>query len=225
MPSDIFSIPMYPNATGYAIQYSDPLSGDPNAQNPLGPWVTVTGSPFTYTSNIIDTGAQNLRLYRAAPTVSVDVNGTSTPFTFPYYRPFSVAMSDPGVFTSRLYDPNITIMLSAFRNFLGDIGIMQTASTVLNIDSGAGEGLLQPDGAIKIFNLADLPDAIPDVVLEGSVSVIKNGTTLIENTDYWVNYEAGQVIFATAPLSSDVLNINFIFRNYFIAYFFIRMRH
>jgi hypothetical protein len=118
-------------------------------------------------------------------------------------------MSDPGVFEYNLYDPQITALLPPFREFVGDVGIQQTASTQINLDSGAGSGLLQPDGTTTIFNLADVPDSIPAIVLEGSVKVVKNGVTLLLGTDYYVMWNSGQVIFATAPASSDALTITY----------------
>ena len=202
----LFSIPLYPGATLYDIQYSDPLSGNPNEPSPLGPWTNFGTGSITSPSDIIDAGGnQNLRLYRAAPVVSV--NGTSV--TLPYYEPFSVAMSDPGVFQNRLFDPQITIMLPSFRRFVGDDGTPQVASTQINLDSGAGSGLLQPDGTTTSFFLADVPDAVPAIVLEGSVKVVKNGKTLLLNTDYYVLYDSGQVVFATAPAATDSIAINF----------------
>lgn len=202
----LFSIPTYPGAASYTLQYSDPLVADPNGPNPLGPWANLGTGSITSPSNIIDAaGDQNLRLYRAAPIVTIN----ATNVTFPFYDPFSVSMSDPGVFSSQLYDPQITGMLPMFRRFIGDDGVDQVSSTVINLDSGAGSGLLQPDGTTTIFNLADVPDAIPAIVLEGSVSVVKNGKTLLRNTDYYVKYEAGQVIFATAPIATDAITITY----------------
>ncbi len=202
----LFSLPVYPNAVSYTLQYSDPLGGNPNQPNRFGPWNNLGTGTITAPSNILDSsGTQNMRLYRAAPTISV--NGTD--YTFPYYEPFSVAMSDPGVYEHRLYDPQITAMLPSFRRFIGDDGVVQTSSTVINLDSGAGSGLLQPDGSTTVFNLADIPDTIPAVVLEGSVTVSKDNITLVNNTDYYVDYNAGQVIFATAPLSTDSLTITY----------------
>lgn len=204
--SVLFSLPAYPGATSYSLQYADPTSGNPNEPSLLGPWTDVGTGSITVPSDIIDsTGDQNLRVYRAAPTISV--NGTS--YTFPYYEPFSVAMSEPGVYTRTLFDPQITQMLPMFRKFIGDEGVQQVSSTVINLDSGAGSGLLQPDGSTTIFNLADVPDAIPAIVLEASVKVVQNGKTLANNTDYYVIYDAGQVIFATAPLSTDSITITF----------------
>ncbi len=202
----LFSLPAYPGAVSYSLTYSDPLTGNPNQPNPLGPWSNVGSGSVTTPSNILDSsGTQNLRLYRAAPTIVV--NGTD--YTFPFYEPFSVAMSDPGVYKTALYDPQITSLLPQFRKFVGDDGIQQVSSTLINLDSGAGSGLLQPDGSTTSFFLADVPDAIPAIVLEGSVSVVKNGLTLSLNTDYYVIYDAGQVVFATAPLSSDTISIAF----------------
>jgi hypothetical protein len=202
----LFSLPVYPGATAYSLMYSDPAGADPNAPNPLGPWTNLGTGTITSPSDIIDPiGNQNLRLYRAAPIVSI--NGTSV--AFPFYEPFSVAMSDPGVFESRLFDPQITVLLPSFRAFVGDEGVQQVCSTQINLDSGAGQGLLQPDGATTTFNLADVPDAIPAVVLEGSVKVIQNAKTLLLNTDYYVVYDAGQVAFKTAPAASDVITITY----------------
>lgn len=204
--ASLFSLPVYPGATSYSIQYSDPASGNPNEPSPLGPWTNLGTGTITTPSDILDTaGDQNLRLYRAAPTISV--NGSS--YTFPYYEPFSVAMSDPGVYKNSLFDPQITQMLPMFRKFVGDDGVQQVSSTAINLDSGAGSGLLQPDGSTTIFNLADVPDAVPAIVLEGSVKVVQNGKTKLLNTDYYVRYDAGQVIFATAPLAADTITINF----------------
>lgn len=204
--ASLFSLPAYPGATGYSLQYADPNPSNPNEPSPLGPWNNLGTGTITTPSNIIDAaGDQNLRLYRAAPTILV--NGTS--YTFPYYEPFSVSMSDPGVYKNSLFDPQITQMLPMFRKFVGDDGVQQVSSTVINLDSGAGSGLLQPDGSTTIFNLADVPDAVPAIVLEGSVKVVQNGKTLALNTDYYVRYDAGQVIFATAPLAADTITINF----------------
>jgi hypothetical protein len=202
----LFSIPTYPGATSYAVQYSDPISGDPNAANPLGPWNDVPGSPFTSPSNIVDSGgSQNLRLYRVAPTITV--NGS--PYTLPYYQPFSVAMVEPGQYEVNLYDPQITTMLPAFRAYIGDNGIAQTSSTEINLDSGAGTGLLQPDGSTTVFNLSDIPDASPAIVLENSVTVVLNGATKVLGTDYWVRWDCGQIVFATAPAADAAIAISY----------------
>lgn len=204
--ASLFSLPEYPGAVSYSIQYSDPVSGNPNQPNRFGPWNDLGTGTITAPSNILDTaGSQNLRLYRAAPTIAV--NGTN--YTFPYYEPFAVGMSEPGVYQNKLYDPQITAMLPAFRKFVGDDGAVQTASTLINLDSGAGSGLLQPDGSTTTFNLADIPDTVPAIVLEGSVTVVKNSLTLVNNTDYYVNYDAGQVVFVTAPAANDTITITY----------------
>lgn len=210
--ASLFSLPLFPNATQYIVNYSDPISGNPNSPNPLGPWTAINGgATITNPSDIIDTtGNQNLRLYQAAPVVSI--NGTS--YTYPFYPSFNIAMSEPGVFQSRLYDAAITAMLTAFRDFINDRGIPQSSSTVINMDSGAGSGLLQPDGTTTSFFLADIPDATPAIVLENSVSVVVNGTTNVLGTDYWVQWDAGQVNFATAPAANAVITITYREVNY-----------
>ncbi len=212
----LFSIPPYPGATSYNVSYADPSGVNPNQPNPLGTWTSL-GS-YTSTSNIYDSaGSQNLRLYRVQPVVSVVTTaGGTTSIPLSWYDPFSVAQSAPGVFvkTALLYDPQITQMLPQFRDFIGDNGVAQTASTSIGLDTGAGSGLLIANGSQTIFNLADMPDAVPVTVLEYSVSVQKNNLTLLLNTDYYVDYEAGQITFATAPLSTDTLNIFYTEVNY-----------
>lgn len=200
----LFSIPAYPGATSYSIQRSDPAGGDPYAPNPFGTWTTV--GTYTDPTNIIDgSGDQNLALYRAAPTISVN----SQSVVLPYYDAFSVGMSEPGVYQAKLYDPRITTMLPAFRDFIADTGEQYEASTNVDLDDGAGTALLEPDGARTSFSLAATPDAKAPVVLEASVVVVKNGATLQRNVDYVVRYEDGVVVFATAPAVNDVLSISY----------------
>lgn len=208
----VFSIPPYPGATSYNIQYSDPTVGDPNAPNPFGSWTDLAGiTPLAAgsESNIIDpTGDPNLRLYRVQPVVKI--NNTSVPLQ--WYDPVSVAQSDIGgffVYNRRLYDPLLTYMLLEFRDFIGDYGVDQTAATSDALDTGAGVGLLQFDGQQKLFYLADIPDATNAIVLQGSINVVKNDVTLIRNTDYVINYEAGSILFAVAPAVDDTCYIQF----------------
>jgi hypothetical protein len=197
--AEVFSVPTYPNAVGYNIEYSDPLSADPNGINPFGPWTTLGSGSLTNPSNILDLAAStDARVYRVQPIISV--SGQSLPLK--WYRPFRP--------DTPLYDPQITAgLLPQFRSNLSDYGTPQIASTDLNLDTGAGTGLLVFDGVRKIFNLADIPDANPAIVLEGTVFVVKNGKTLVEGTDYVVDYEAGQVSFAAAPVANDTCYIKF----------------
>lgn len=203
---NIFSLPTYPGAVSYNVQYSDPTVGNPGRPNKLGPWVTLTGSPFLSPSNIYDVAGSDLRQYRAAPTIAVTGVG-NVPLN--YYDAFSVSQPAPQYYKTHLYDPQITGMLPDFRAYVGDYGQSAAASTNINIDSGAGTGLLLPDGSTTQFSVADLPDATPPIILDYSTQVIKNNSDLIYNTDYVVGASLGQIQFASAPLASDALTINY----------------
>lgn len=202
----LFSIPAYPGAVSYSIQYSDPLVGNPGRANKLGPWNNLTGTPFASPSGIYDAGGTNLRVYRVAPTITIPVVGN---VTLSYYDPFGISQPAPGYYTTHLYDAQITGMLPDFRNYIGDYGEHASASTNINIDTGAGTGLLVPDGATTQFSVADIPDTTPPIILDYSVQIIKNNSDLIYNTDYVVNATRGQVLFAVAPLAVDTLTINY----------------
>jgi hypothetical protein len=205
MPN-LFSVPAYPTAVAYNVQYSDPLGGNPGRANKLGPWTTLSGSPFTSPSNIYDSAGSNLRQYRVAPTIVVPTVGN---VTLSYYDPFSVAQPAPGYYTTRMYDAQITGALPDFRAYIGDYGNHASASTNVNIDTGAGIGLLVPDGISTMFSVADIPDTTPPIILDYSTQIIKNNVDLIYNTDYVVNGTRGQILLATAPLTSDALTIDY----------------
>jgi hypothetical protein len=203
---NLFSLPAYPSAVSYSVQYSDPTVGNPNRQNKLGPWTTLTGSPFASPSNIYDAAGTFLRLYRAAPTIAIPVVGN---VTLAYYDPFDISQPSPQYYKQRLYDAQITGMILDFRHYIGDYGQSASASTNVNIDTGAGIGLLTPDGVTTQFSVADIPDTTPPIILDYSVQVIKNNLDLIYNTDYAVSAGRGQILFATAPLTTDAVTISY----------------
>lgn len=202
----IFSLPSYPGAISYSVQYSDPTNGNPYKPNPFT-WVPLsTGTAVTSPSNIPDAGGDpTLRLYRAQPTILIG----ATPVALQWYEPFTLKQAGTNNFVQPLYDPQITNMLGSFRDFIGDYGARTTCSTNINIDSGAGVGLLMPDGARTTFGLAEIPDATPPIVQEYSVTVTQNNVDLLLNTDFTINYDRGEITFAVAPLSTAKIDIAF----------------
>lgn len=209
--ASVFSIPPYPGAVLYNIQYSDPTSGNPNKQNPFGPWTAISQSPILAgnESNIVDSsGDQNLRVYRIQPVVSI--NNSNVPLQ--WYDPMDVSTEDTYglfIYRSKQYDPLLSLMLMQFRDFIGDVGVDQVSATSEDYDTGAGVGLLQFDGSRTRFYLADIPDATNAILLQGSVHVIVNGVELQRNVDYVVYYEAGAVEFKTAPTEGTDCQIYF----------------
>jgi hypothetical protein len=205
MPN-LFSLPAYPTAVSYALQYSDPVAGNPGRANKLGPWTTLSGSPFTSPSNIYDAAGTNLRVYRAAPSITLPSVGV---VQLSYYDPFSVAQPAPQYYSTHLYDAQITGMLPDFRAYIGDYGQHASSSTNVNIDTGAGIGLIVPDGVTTQFSVADIPDTTPPIMQDYVTQIIKNNSDLIYNTDFIVNATRGQVQFLTAPAITDSLTINY----------------
>ena len=204
MPA-LFSVPAYPKAVSYNLQYSDPLSGNPNAVNRFGPWSNLV-SAATSPSNIFDPGgSDNLRVYRAQPTIFV--NGNT--FTLPYSETFMVEQRMPGFYKTNLFDAQISNLLGPFRDFIGDYGTSEMSSTDINLDTGSGVGLIQPDGVTTTYSFAVIPDAEPPTILEYSVEVVKNNLSLLLNTDYVVSYEKGTIQFATAPQPTDTLTMTY----------------
>jgi hypothetical protein len=204
--ANLFSIPSYPNAVSYSIQYSDPLSGNPGRPNKLGPWTNVSGSPFSSASNIYDSSGTNLRMYRAAPTINVPIVGN---VVLQYYDAFSVYQPAAQYYTQHLYDAQITGMLPDFRAYIGDYGQTGSASTNVNVDTGAGIGLLVMDGVTTQYGVADIPDTDPPIIEPYSVQIIKNNLDLIFNTDFAIYGTQGFVLFATPPATSDIVTINY----------------
>jgi hypothetical protein len=200
----VISLPAYPGATSYSVQYSDPLVGNPNKPYPFA-WTTLA-TGIVSPSNIPDvTGNPMLRLYRAQPTILVG----ATPVTLQWYDPFTAKQEGNLNYLQPLFDPQITGMLNDFRSYIGDYGTPTAASTNINIDSGAGIGLLLPDGVRTTFSLAEIPDSHPPVVKEYSVTVTKNAIDLLLNTDFTMDYQRGMITFVTAPLASDSIDIRF----------------
>jgi hypothetical protein len=190
------SIPQYPNAVGYDVQYSDPLSGDPNAPNPFGPWESLVTNT-TQTSSIGDPGGDpTTRLYRVRPYLTM--NGSAVPFQ--WYSPFSAE--------SPLYDSQITTLVAGFRTSIDDEGTVCVASTEPGLDDG-GTVLLAPDGVTTTFSLTDEPDTTAPIILENDEQVIKNGKRLLRSTDYTMDYERGRIIFATAPEQTDSIEVTY----------------
>lgn len=201
-----FSLPQYPTAVSYAVQYSDPTSANMGRANKLGPWNTLSGSPFPSQTGIYDAAGTNLRVYRAAPTIPIPGNGN---VQLGFYDPFAVTQPSPGYYSTHLYDAQITGMLSDFRAYIGDYGQHASSSTNVNIDTGAGIGLLVPDGVTTQFSVADIPDTTPPIMQDYVTQIIKNNVDLIYNTDFVVNASRGQVLFAAAPLTTDSVTINY----------------
>jgi len=199
----MFSLPSFPNATSYSVNYSDPLPVDPNKPNKFGPWTPLTS--VTNPSGIYDATGSGLRLYQASPTVFVN----SQAYTLPFFDCFSVAQPAPSFYSYNLFDAQITNLIGPFRDFIGDYGDFETSSTNINVDTGSGVGLLQPDGLTAVYSLGAIPDAEPPILLEYSVQVVKNGLTLQLNLDYTVEYDKGELTFAVAPLATDVVNISY----------------
>jgi len=201
--ANLFSLPAFPNATSYNLTYSDPLPTDPNKLNKFGPWLPLP--TVLQPSNIFDPLGTPLRLYQAAPTVYASGNA----YTLPFFESFSVAQPAPNFFSYNLYDAQITNLLGAFRDFIGDYGDYETSSTSINADTGSGIGLIQPDGIVTVYNLGSIPDAQPPILLEYSVHIVKNGLTLLLNSDYIVEYDKGSVTFAVPPYPTDTINISY----------------
>jgi hypothetical protein len=206
MAGNLFSIPAYPNAVSYDVQYCNPLVGNPGRPNKLGPWLGVSGSPFASQSNIYDSSGTQLTMYRVAPTITLPNVGN---VALQYYDAFSVYQPAPLYYPTIMYDAQITALLPDFRSYIGDYGQAGSASTNVNIDTGAGIGVLVPDNVTTQYNVADIPDTTPPVILDYSVQIIKNNLDLIFNTDYATYATQGFILFATAPLTTDSVTINY----------------
>ena len=217
--STLFSLPTYiPDITssevviGYEVQSSVATPGQPVFS---GVWTDLIGSPFTTPNNILDINDASTTegtRYRARPVRQVTYNGQTVTLDTPWSRTFTAS--------SFLYDfPFTRFLLPYLRQvFLKDEGMAQTNGTVITETTGAGNGLIIPNGVQTRFPLQYVFNDDPIKLLDSFFTVTKaagNGPTtgqpyaLVMDEDYSVDVRNGIVSFKTAPLPDDYIRIDF----------------
>lgn len=208
----IFSVPTYvpdPTSTevviGYQVQSCAPTNAEPLF---TGVWSDITGSPFASPNNIVDIAGTYSTQYRVKPLRQVTVSAVNYTVDAPFSRPFTQ--------DTILYDATITRQaLPMFRMvFLKDGGTPQTNGTVLQENTGAGNGLWAPDGSTTKFNLQYMADDDPIKVLDNLYNLVWQDSTgayksAVPDVDYWVDIKNGVVQFKVAPAATDYLRFNF----------------
>ena len=211
----LFSIPVYvPDVSstevivGYDVQSSQSTVGQPVFN---GTWATIAGSPFALNSNIVDVNPASTMtgtMYRARPVRQVIVNTLPIVLDTPWSRSFTALTT--------LYDaPFMRFFLPTLREvFLKDEGISQSNGTIAYENTGAGNGLLRPDGVTTSYQLQYIYNDDPIKVLDGFITVTKiplNGVQVTMNLDedYVIDSRNGKIIFKVAPLVTDYIRIDF----------------
>ena len=210
--ANIFSVPQYvPDATsgevitGYEVQAGTPVPGSSFATG----FVAIASSPSVSNRNIVDpTGTLNT-LYRVRPVRTVMFNSTLYTLDTAWSRPFKA--------TTPLYDAIFTrLLLPTIRfTYIGDNGVAQTNSTILEETTGSGNGQFLFDGVNKHFNLQYVMNDDPIRLLDDIYSLVYTpkitgvATTLVPYVDYVVDARAGYIEFAMPPLPGDYARFEF----------------
>lgn len=209
----IFSVPVYvPDVTsgetvvGYEVQ-----SGTVNPASPsfVSSWVAVSGSPYASNRNIIDPAGLLTTYYRVRPVRQISIGATAVTLDTSWSRPF--------LSTDRLYDAVFTrLLLPTIRfTYLGDQGVTQTNSTLLEETTGAGNGVFQFDGFTKKFNLQYVMNDDPIKLLDEiyNLTYIPLGQVVpvpkVPYVDYIVNSRAGTLEFLVPPAPGDYVRFDF----------------
>jgi len=211
----LFSIPAYipdpssvESVVGYQVQSSAATVGQAVF---TGVWSDISGSPFTSNLNIIDpsgSALSNATMYRCRPIRQVTVSGSPVTLDTPWSRTFTAL--------TPLFDYTFTrLMLPYFRSvILKDEGIAQSNGTNVNENTGAGNGLLVPDGTTTKFQLQFVYNDDPIKLLDRFINVVRipNNSSQVQmnlDEDYTVDVRTGTITFKTAPLATDYLRIDF----------------
>lgn len=210
----LFSIPAYiPDNTsiesvvGYDVQACAATGGLPLFS---GSWSTVSGSPFSSNSNIVDTTGMQGTQYRARPIRQVLGPDGVTTYTLdtPYSNPFTA--------DTPVYDTQITrSLLPALRfTYLNDMGVAQSCGTVISENVGAGNGLWLPDGTTKRFQLQVIDNDDPIHVLDNVYRMIHTTSTgsaisSVPDVDYTIDVKTAVVEFKIAPAIGDYIRFDF----------------
>lgn len=203
----IFSFPAFTpggnyTTTGYNLQKSAAVNGAPSW---FGPWVDLTGYQNVASNlDVFDPVGTFNDLYRVQPIVTI---GTNTNVTLDWSRPFFA--SQP------VYDIQVSALIDHFRrNYIDDIGVPMTDSTIPTESTGSGTLPFITDAQTTRFYLSYLPNTdpvkfIPENCLVYMGTSKANAAPLIPYSDFYPAGEKGYVDFKTSPPASNYLRIEY----------------
>lgn len=207
---NIFSHPVFVptglwTTIGYNL-YKSAASG--NKPNLFGPWTAVTAyQNYTQNTDIVDVSADYYDLYRVAPIVLVNVNGTPTTVTMAQSRPFFSWQP--------LYDVQISAMLDNFRrNYIKDVPVPRTDSTLPQESSGSAVLPFITDAETSRFWLSFLPSDDPIKIVPESAQVFLGATktaatAMLAYSDFYPSEDGGYIDFASIPSNNEYLRVEY----------------
>lgn len=173
-----------------------------------GPWQTIQ-TAYTQNLSIYDAGGHKFDLYRVQPIVQQYAG-------FPNQGPkIYLDYSKAFYAWTPLYDAQISSLIDHFRlNFIDDIGVRSTDSTVVTESTGQGVMPFITDANTARFYLSFLPNTDPIKFREFDLMIMQGASPataspMVPYQDYFPNLDGGFIDFATNPAANNYLRVEY----------------